>query len=658
MKKEIILLITLQLSIYSLFGQNITGKWYEIKSKNSSLEVSIDQNSNNYSGTFSWKWGNWINKINAPIDQVLIKNDSLLFEITHANATYNFKLKKDDKTANYEGFVYNKTRQLSALSFSRNPIERDMKMKAEAEKIYTKQDTLRGAITPERAWWDLTHYTLDFELDIENKHIKGSNTITYTVIEPKNIMQIDLQPPLKITKVQQSGTPLTFRQEGNAYFIQLNENQVIGSSKEIEVFYEGNPKEAPRPPWDGGFTWKQDANGKPLVYTSCQGEGASLWWPNKDHMYDEPDNGMTIRITVPKDLMAVANGRLTATEKNKNGKTTYEWTVVNPINNYGVSLNVADYVHFSDTYKGKNGALECDYYVLPENLEKAKVQFKQAHLMLEAFEHWFGPYPFYEDGYKLVEGVGMEHQSSIGYWGYQNGSPRDGSDSSGSGWGLKFDYLIIHESGHEWFANNITYKDMADMWVHEGFTTYSEALYVEYHYGKKAGEEYIKGISQRIRNDTPIIGDYDVNDTDYTNDLYIKSATFLNTLRQVIDDDEKWRGILTGLNTEFYHKTVTTSEVENYISQQSGLDLTAFFNQYLRTTEIPTLEYYFKDNVVSYRWINTVHGFDMPLKVKLDNQEQWIYPTTNWTEEYTKDTKKELTIDPNFYVASFKNMDN
>ncbi|PQJ82936.1 peptidase M1 [Polaribacter glomeratus] len=535
-----------------------------------------------------------------------------------------------------------------------------MKIKAVAEKAYTAQDTLRGKITPERAWWNLTHYKLDFELDIENKFLTGSNTITYTVLVANKSMQIDLQPPLKITKVLQSGTSLNFTQNGNAYFIQLNENQVVGSSKEIEVFYEGNPKEAPRPPWDGGFTWRKDASGKPVVFTSCQGEGASLWWPNKDHMYDEPDNGMTIRATVSSDLMAVANGKLTATEKNKNGKTTYEWTVLNPINNYGVSLNVADYAHFSDPYKGLNGTLECDFYVYQENLEKAKAQFKQVHLMLEAFEHWFGPYPFYEDGYKLVEGVGMEHQSAIGYWGYQNGMPRDGQDSSGSGWGLKFDYLIIHESGHEWFANNITYKDMADMWVHEGFTTYSEALYVEYHYGQKAGEEYIKGLSKKIKNDQPIIGDYDINDIEYSGDVYAKSAVVLHTLRHALNDDTKWRAILTGLNKEFYHKTVTTAEVENYITKRSGLNLKLFFDQYLRTTQIPTLEYYFKENQFVYRWINTIVDFEMPLKVTLNNQELWITPKTKWTYYYVNDAdaKKEVTIDPNFYVASFRNMEN
>lgn len=659
MKRTALLLICLQLSMYSLFGQNITGKWYETQNPNASLEIVIDKNNDHYSGTINWELKGWANIINAPLKNLSIKNESLFFELTPEFAPpveLSFQLKKDNETDTYKGFYYFGSRQIEPVTLSRIPIARDVSIVPIVKKVYTRQDTLRGNKTDERAWWNLTHYDLDFELDIENKFIKGSNTITYSVLEANKAMQIDLQEPLKITKVVQAGESLAFVREGNAYFIQLKENQLVGSSKKIEVSYEGNPKEAPRAPWDGGFSWEKDANGKPFVFTSCQGEGASLWWPNKDHMYDEPDNGMTISVTVPEELMAVANGKLTATKKNKNGTTTYQWTVVNPINNYGVALNVAEYVHFSEPYKGIKGTLACDYYVLPENLEKAKLQFKQAHLMLEAFEHWFGPYPFYEDSYKLVEGVGMEHQSSVGYAGYTNGY--NGRDMSGSGWGLKFDYMLIHESGHEWFANNITYKDMADMWVHEGFTTYSEALYVEYHYGKKAGEDYIKGLSHGIANDVPIIGDYDVNDKDYSRDIYSKGATLLHTLRQVINDDEKWRAILRGLNTAFYHKTVTTAEIENYISQQSGLNLKPFFDQYLRTVQIPTLEYYFENNKFAYHWINAVPGFNMPLKVKLDGKEQWIKPSTNWTYEYTKDTKKELIIDANFYVAGFKNMKN
>lgn len=657
MKKTTLITLCLQLSIFTLFGQNITGKWYEIQDPNASLEFTIDKTNYAYSGIYNWESRDRTSTINTPIESVILKNDSLLITIKYSNYLLNFKLKKEDKTENYKGFFYLGPRQLAPVTFSRSPVERDMSISPVVEKTYTRQDTLRGKITDERAWWNLTHYDLDFEFDIENKYIKGSNTIQYTVLEPKKVMQIDLQPPLKITKAEQSGASLNFTQDGNAWFIQLNDDQEKGFSKAIEVFYEGIPKEDTNSPFGGGFVYKKDANGKPFIYNASQGHGASLWWPCKDHMYDEPDNGMTISVTVPEDLMAVANGKLTATKKKDNGTTKYQWIVVNPINNYGVALNVADYVHFSDPYNGLKGTLSCDYYVLPENLEKAKVHFKQAHLMLEAFEYWFGPYPFYEDSYKLVDGVGMEHQSSVGYsGGYINGA--QGSDYSNTGWGLKFDYLIIHESGHEWFANNITYKDMADMWVHEGFTNYSEALYVEYHFGKKAGEEFIKGLSQGINNDKPIIGKYNINDQEYTGDVYPKSATVLHTLRQIINDDEKWRAILIGLNKEFYHKTVTTADIENYIAQQAGMNLKTFFEQYLRTKEVPTLEYYFKDNTFAYRWINAVPGFNMPLKVKLDNQEQWVKPTTNWTHEYTKDTKKELIIDPNFYAAGFKNMKN
>jgi aminopeptidase N len=651
MTRKIFILFSLQLSICTLFGQNITGNWYEIESSRSSLEIIIEENNNTYFGSFTWEWKNWINTVNTPLDKVSIKNDSLFLEFTHANRVVNYNLQWKDSTNTYQGLFYINSRQIGTVTLSRMPIERDLTISPVVEKSPTRQDTLRGKITPERAWWDLTHYSLDFELDIENKYIKGSNTLRYMVLDSGSVMQIDMQPPLKITKVQQDDKSLTFTQEGNAYFIELDQDQIKGSSKEIEVFYEGSPQADSKK----GIIWKTDKRNKPLIYSTCQGDGASLWWPCKDHMYAEPEEGMNINVTVPTQLTAVANGRLISTQKNDNGTTTYEWKVVNPINNYGVSLNVADYTHFSDPYMGKNGKLDCDYYVLPDDLEKAKEHFKQAHLMLEAFEHWFGPYPFYEDGYKLVEGTGMEHQSSIGYsGGYINGMK--GFDYTGSGWGLKFDYLIIHESGHEWFANNITYKDMADMWLHEGFTAYSEALYVEYHFGKEAGDAYIKGVSRNIQNDKPIIGDYDINDDDYSIDVYDKGATLLHTLRQVINDDEKWRSILSGLNTEFFHTTVTSKEIENYIAQQSGLDLKPFFDQYLRTTDIPILEYYFEDNKILYRWINAVSGFNMPVKVIFDNQEQWIQPKTSWTHQYRKGVKNELTIDPNFYIAGFKNM--
>ncbi|OBX22589.1 MULTISPECIES: M1 family metallopeptidase [Bizionia] len=518
------------------------------------------------------------------------------------------------------------------------------------KNTFTHQDTLRGSITPEREWWDLTYYHLDISVDPDTKFIKGKNTVKYTVLKPYAIIQIDLQEPLYITKVTQNGKELKASRDGNAYFIGLIDKQILGSNNAIEIHYEGHPKEAIRAPWDGGFSWKKDTNGNHFVATSCQGLGASIWWPNKDHMYDEVDS-MDISITVPKGLMNVSNGRLQSIVQNKE-TTTYNWAVKNPINNYGVNVNIGDYVHFSEVYSGENGPLDMDYYVLRDNLEKAKTHFKDAPRMMEAFEHWFGPYPFYEDGFKLVEVpyLGMEHQSSVTY-GNQYKMGYLGNDLSESGWGLKFDFIIIHEAGHEWFANNITNKDIADMWIHEGFTAYSENLFVDYFYGKEASADYVIGTRKRIQNDTPLIGTYNVN-KEGSGDMYYKGANMLHTLRQLVADDEKWRNILRGLNKTFYHQTVTTKQIEDYISEKSGIDLTAFFNQYLRQSHIPNLEYSISNGSLKYRWNHVVADFDMPTQVTFNNKEQWLYPTTEWKKTTISDEK--LTVDSDFYIQVSK----
>jgi aminopeptidase N len=380
-----------------------------------------------------------------------------------------------------------------------------------SDVTFTRQDSLRGSVTKERSWWDLKHYTLDIKVNPKDSTITGSNIIKYKVLKPYKVMQIDLQNPMEITRITQNGTDLKYKREGNVYFIALVANQKIGSIKDLKIFYHGRPKIAVNPPWDGGITWKKDKNGNDFVASSCQGLGASVWWPNKDHMYDEVE-GMEIKVNVPKKLTDVSNGRLQNVKELKDGTKTYTWAVKNPINNYGVNINIGNYVTFSEKYKGEKGNLDCTYYVLKDNLAKAKEQFKQVTRMLKAFEHWFGPYPFYEDGYKLVEApyLGMEHQSCVTYGnGFKNGYL--GRDLSGTGWGLKFDFIIVHESGHEWFANNITYKDIADMWIHESFTCYSESLFLEYYYGKDAGAEYVRGIRKNIQNDKSIIGHYDVN---------------------------------------------------------------------------------------------------------------------------------------------------
>ena len=514
---------------------------------------------------------------------------------------------------------------------------------------FTHQDSLRGSITPERSWWDLTYYHLNISVNPDKKFIKGKNTVQYKVLKPHQVLQIDLQPPLKITRVTQNNEDLKVISEGNAHFIQLKSSQKVGEINSVDVYYEGKPKEAVRAPWDGGFSWKKDNNGNHFVATSCQGLGASVWWPNKDHMYDEVDS-MAISVRVPKNLMDISNGRLRNIEQHKDNTTTYHWFVDNPINNYGVNVNIGDYVHFSEKYQGEAGELDMNYYVLKDNLEKAKKQFKDAPKMMKAFEYWFGKYPFYKDGFKLVEVpyLGMEHQSSVTYGNqYQNGYL--GRDLSGTGWGLKFDFIIIHESGHEWFANNITDKDIADMWIHESFTAYSENLFLDYYYGKKASAEYVIGTRRAIQNDKPIIGHYDVNN-EGSGDMYYKGANMLHTIRQLVNDDEKWRQILRGLNSDFYHKTVTTQEIEQYMIEKSGIDLSKVFDQYLRTVKIPEFEYTIKNNKLKYRWNNVVKGFNMPLKITVNGKSILLTPTENWQTKSINNNSVE--IDNNFYVYS------
>ncbi|GLU44342.1 M1 family metallopeptidase [Allomuricauda sp. NBRC 101325] len=515
---------------------------------------------------------------------------------------------------------------------------------------FTRQDSLRGSITPEREWWDLNYYHLDVKVEPSKKFISGSNLVRYKVLKEAKTLQIDLQEPMKIESITQDGKKLKFTSEGNAHFIKLKKKQVAGEFNELKITYSGNPQAAKNAPWDGGFSWNTDENGNPFVATSCQGLGASVFWPNKDHMYDEVDS-MRISVTVPKDLMDVSNGQLESVEEQGDFKT-YNWVVKNPINNYGVNLNIGNYAHFGETYDGENGALKVDYYVLPENLEKAKKQFAQTSMMLRAFEHWFGPYPFYEDGFKLVEVpyLGMEHQSSVTYGNkFQNGYL--GRDLSKTGWGLQFDFIIIHEAGHEWFANNITYKDIADMWVHEGFTAYSENLYLDYHFGTNASAAYVVGTRDNIRNDSPIIGPYNVNKSG-SGDMYYKGANMLHTLRQLVEDDELWRHTLRGLNKDFYHQTVTTEQIEDYISEKTGKDLSAFFNQYLRSTLIPTLEYKIEGENLTYRYVDVVEDFDMPVRVFVDGSEKWLFPNSEWKTEKLEGSK--LVFDTNFYIETKK----
>jgi len=515
----------------------------------------------------------------------------------------------------------------------------------------SRQDVLRGSITPERAWWDLGHYHLDIKVDPKARTISGTNTMKYRVLDTQQRLQIELQPPMTLDKVTQDDKILVVEQDGYTYFITPQTTQAIGSEQTLIMHFSGQPRVAKRAPWDGGITWTKDENGIDFIASSNQGIGASIWWPNKDHGYDEPDNGLNMSVEVPEHLVNVSNGRLTAVDHDQQAKTkTYHWEVINPINNYGVNINIADYVHFGEKYQGEKGLLDMDYWVLRDNLEKAKVHFKDAKRSIEAFEHWFGPYPFYEDSFKLVEApyLGMEHQSSVTYGnGYQMGYL--GRDRSGAGPGLLFDFIIIHETGHEWFANSITSKDIADMWIHESFTNYSESLFLEYHYGKEEAFEYIRGQRLNIQNQKPIIGKYHIH-SEGSSDMYDKGGNMLHTIRQIVNDDKKWRDILRGLGKTFYHQTVTTQQIEQYMIEQSGKKLDKIFDQYLRDSRIPTFEYFLKDKTLKFRWSNTIEHFDMPMRVNLGGEIQWLSPTTEWTTIELAESNPNLETDPNFYV--------
>lgn len=519
---------------------------------------------------------------------------------------------------------------------------------------FNRQDTLRGTVTAERAWWDVLHYTISVEPSFETKTIKGICTIKFKVLKPGSLMQIDLQEPMQIQwlHIANSRIKTSFTREGNAFMVKFSAPLSVDSIYEMRIRYRGKPREAVNPPWDGGWIWKKDQKGRPWMSVACQGLGASVWFPCKDHQSDEPDEGAFVLIAVPDTLVAVGNGRL-------KGVSTifdthiYQWEVKNPINNYNIIPYIGKYVSWKETFKGEKGDLDCEYWVLDYELEKAKEQFAQARDMLSCFEYWFGPYPFYEDGFKLVQSphLGMEHQSAVAYGnGFKNGYL--GKDLSGSGWGLKWDFILVHESGHEWFGNNITSNDIADMWVHEGFTNYSETIFTTCHYGVEAGNDYVIGTRQNILNDKPIIGTYGVQKKG-SGDMYYKGGNLLHTIRQVINNDSLFRKILRGLNATFYHKTVDSKTVEAYFSKESGKDLSKIFDQYLRTTMIPTLEYKISRGKLQYRYTDVVNGFAMPLKINLGG-EKWITPTSQWQTMNAPGGVSDLSVDRNFYIRTKK----
>lgn len=499
---------------------------------------------------------------------------------------------------------------------------------------FTHADSLRGFLFPERSCYDVTYYKLLLEVDPSARSIKGVVDITYEVVEPTARIQIDLYENWEVSRVVQDADIKERTREGSALFLDFHQELERGAVRTVTIDYSGTPQEAENAPWDGGFVWSQDPDGEPWIGVACEGDGASLWWPCKDHLSDEPDS-VRITVKVPSNLKAVCNGMLEKHFDDGNGLASYTWFVSNPINNYNVTLNIADYAHFSDTFYGEYGPLPLDYWVLKSNLEKAKKHFEQVKPMLACFEEHFGPYPFYEDGYKLVETpyLGMEHQSAIAYGNnYLKGY--SGMDWSGTG----FDYIIIHESGHEWFGNSLSAPDLAELWIHESFTTYSEAIYLECMYDYQTAIDYLNVQRLFISNRAPIVGPLGVAfDNFQDTDMYYKGAFMLQTVRKVINNDSMWFALLRDFCETFWHQIIETQDVIDFFSQLSGSNLQPVFEQYLFGSTIPRLEYKLKekrsDLEISYRWASVGDDFTMPAEISyspIGTVWERITATSSW----------------------------
>ena len=518
-----------------------------------------------------------------------------------------------------------------------------------AQETFTRKDSLRGSLQYGKGNYNVLRYDLNIKVNVEEKSISGYNDITFkaTVNKTKDI-QIDLFENMVIDSIIHNNEKIPFTREFNAVFLTFPQFLVQKFEKKIRVYYSGKPTIAKRAPWDGGFVFSKDKQGKPWIGVACQGDGASLWFPCKDSQTDEPDNGVSIKVTVPNGLMNVSNGRLLGNEDLKNGYTRWDWEVKNPINNYNITLNIADYAHIHDTHNG----LDLDYYVLKENEEKAKTHFEEVKPMLDCFESKFGKYPFAEDGYKLVETpyLGMEHQSAVAYGnGYKKGY--QGTDLSDTGIGLLFDFIIVHESGHEWFGNSITSKDVADMWIHEGFTCYSESVFVECQYGYEKAQTYINGLKRNVLNDKPIMGQFDVAN-EGSGDMYYKGALMLNTIRHILNDDAKWWKLLLSYSEKFRHKIIDNRMVLAYFERETGLNLKPVFNQYLKYKNIPVLELKITNKLLEYRWKTDEPNFAMPIDIKIKGKETRLQPTNEWQKSTFKVKKmKEVEVLTNeFFV--------
>ncbi len=520
----------------------------------------------------------------------------------------------------------------------------------DTKELFTRKDSLQGGLRIERTSYDVQHYDLNVKLNIDEKFISGFNDIRFKVVSNTKRIQVDLFDTMQIDSLIFQGKKLKYSRDNNAVFVDFPTGLTANSIQNLRFYYSGKTPIAKHAPWDGGFVFTKDEQGKPWVGVACQGMGASMWYPVKDSQSDEPDQGATIKVAVPNGLMDVSNGRLMGSEDLKNGYTRWDWEVKNPINTYDITINVADYAHIHDNHKG----LDLDYYILKENEAKARTHFEEVKPMMDCYQSKFGAYPFAEDGYKLVETpyLGMEHQSAVAYGNkYKKGY--QGFDLSMTGVGMLFDYITIHESGHEWFGNSITSKDIADMWIHEGFTQYTEIVFIECQFGYEKAMKYCKGLQRNVGNDKPIIGPYGVN-KEGSGDMYPKGALMLNTLRHVINDDAKWWSMLLKYSQTYRHKIIDTETVVSFFNKESGMNLTPIFNQYLRYTTIPGFEMKIENGKLAYKWRAEEKDFAMPLEITIADKAVRLTPTTEWQVSKIKiNTLDEVTVaNSKFYVKT------
>ena len=489
----------------------------------------------------------------------------------------------------------------------------------------SRAEVLRGEYGSYRANNDLLSYHLDIRVDPDQRSLSGRNTIRFRMLKDDRRIQIDLYAYLKIDRILFGRTRLKFTRELNAVFIDFPQRLRAGREYAIDFYYSGVPEPIAR---FGCVTFNKDAAGRDWITTACEDVGASYWWPNKDQWRDEPES-MQISVAVPNRLMDVSNGAFVGKTDLHDGYTRWDWAVHYPINNYDVALNIGAYEHFAD----RLGELPLDYYVLPEDLDKARSQFEQVKPMLEAFGHYFGPYPFPRDGYKLVQVpyAGMEHQSAVAYGNHFVNSYYPSADWTGVQISPRFDFIIVHESAHEWFGNAVTAADVSDMWIHEGWATYMECLFVEYMYGHSDYLKYVNAEKYKVRNTEPIITMRGLH-REPPQDQYFKGALLLHTLRSVIDDDRTWFEVIRGVYDRFKYKTIFTEDIVQFFNEQTGMNLTPIFNEYLRHADVPMLQLRFDEqtHTVAYRWKAGEEDFAMPVRVGNPAAWQLIRPTADW----------------------------